>query len=494
MEQVDIVIVGAGFSGLGMAIQLARHGRRDFALVEKSPDLGGTWFENRYPGCACDVPSPLYSYSFAPNPRWSRVFAPRDEIWQYLDRCAERYALRPHLRLGRSVTGARFDETSERWRVELDGEPALDCRVLVMGVGALHQPRIPDIEGLTDFGGEVFHSSHWPEGFTSAGKRVAVIGTGASAIQTVPVLAHDVAHLDVFQRTPAWIMPRPDVAMPDSAQRLFERVPVAQSAVRGLIYGMLEVRGALFRLSRRSGSLLASMARRHLAHQVRDPELRERLTPRYQIGCKRILISSDFYPALQRPNVSLVTDRIARLTADGIQTEDGTVHPADAVVLATGFDVRDNMRRVRVTGRAGQSLDERWSREGVNAHLGMTVSGFPNLFVLLGPNTGLGHTSVVLMIEAQVRYVLRALRELDASGAAVWEVDSAAQQRSVQDVQRRLAGSVWDSGCLSWYLDENGRNFTMWPGSTLDYFRVTARRRPKDHRVSGDPVGQGTAR
>lgn len=494
-ERTDVAIIGSGFSGICMAMLLKRAGRDDFVILEKADDVGGTWRDNTYPGCACDVPSHLYSLSFRLNPHWSRLFSGRDEIWDYLRSCVATYRLEPHLRLGARVTGARFDETAGRWGVDVAGAAGFDCRVLVSGVGALHEPHIPDLPGLSTFSGTVFHSASWRHACTLEGQRVAVIGTGASAAQLVPEIAPRVRQLDLYQRTAAWITPRSDVAIPASAQRLLARRPGVHRALRDAIYWALELRGLGFTLTPKAMRLRERQARRHLARQVPDPELRSRLTPNYQMGCKRVLLSDDFYPSLLRDNVELVTDPIATVTPDGLRAGDGTERAADVIVVATGFDVSAGLTRMPVVGRNGQALTHAWSRDGVGAHLGITVSGFPNLFLLLGPNTGLGHQSVLFMIEAQARYVLQALDLLDETASDTIEVLADIQQRFVQRIQARLSTSVWQSGCMSWYQDANGRNIAIWPYATWKYWLQTRRLDPRDFRLTPSRhfVGQTAA-
>ena len=479
----DVVVVGAGFSGIGMGIALRRSGRSSFAILEKDAQPGGTWRDNTYPGCACDVPSPLYSFSFEQNPYWSRMFPPQQEIWDYLRFCVEKYRLDRHLRYGAEVTGARFDETSRMWDVEVNGSETVRARALVTGVGALHLPFVPALPGMASFAGTSYHSAQWNHDHDLTGQRVAVIGTGASAIQFVPQVQPDVASLDLYQRSAAWVTPRPDRAIPAEEQARYARHPLAQRALRDLTYWMLEVRGAGFALTPKAMVLLERQARRHLERQVPDPVLRAKLTPDYQIGCKRILLSNDYYPAVQQPNVEVVTERIREVTTTGIVTADGIERPADTIIFGTGFQVSGNLTELTVVGRGGVELNEVWARRGIGAHLGITMSGFPNLFLLLGPNTGLGHSSVVFMIESQLRYVVQALDLLERTGAAYLDVRPDIEKRFLDRVQTRLSGTVWQSGCRSWYLDENGRNFTLWPYLSLRYWLETRRLRPSDYRL-----------
>ncbi len=467
MEQTEVAIIGSGFSGICMGIKLKQAGIHDFVILEKDDDLGGTWRDNTYPGCACDIPSYLYSFSFAPNPGWTRMFAPWDEILGYLRDCADRFGIIPHIRYGADVTGASYSDGS--WTVQVNGDDALTARALVTGVGALHDARVPDLPGIGSFAGTAFHSAHWNHTHDLNGRRVAVIGTGASAIQFVPRIAPQVERLTVFQRTAPWVTPKPDRAIGPRERAVHTRFPAGQRALRNAVYLAMELRGLGFALSPKLMKPLEVQARRHLQKQVTDPGLRARLTPDYQIGCKRMLFSSDYYPTFSRDNVDLVTERISRVTPGGVVTADGTEHPCDTLVLATGFRVSGSLTRMRITGRDGADLNDEWKRDGHAAHLGITVSGFPNLFLLVGPNTTLGHSSMVFMIEAQVRYVLQAIRLLHAGTPAV-EVRPDVQDRFVSAVRDKLDSTVWQSGCASWYLDERGRNTTIWPRFTFDYW------------------------
>jgi cation diffusion facilitator CzcD-associated flavoprotein CzcO len=478
MQQTEVAIIGSGFAGICMAIKLKRAGIHDFVILEKDDDLGGTWRDNTYPGCACDIPSYLYSFSFAPNPGWTRMFAPWDEILAYLRDCADRFGITPHLRYGANVTRASYQDG--QWTVEVNGAAEYTARALVSGVGALHDARMPDLPGLGSFAGTAFHSAHWDHGHDLTGRRVGVIGTGASAIQFVPQIAPRVERLTVFQRTAPWVTPKPDRAIGPRERAVHARFPLGQRAIRNVVYSALELRGLGFALNPRLMKPLEVQARRHLDKQVPDPELRTRLTPDYQIGCKRILVSSDYYPTFARDNVELVTDPISRVTPAGVVTADGTEHPCDTLVLGTGFTVSGDLTRMRVTGRDGADLNELWKRDGRGAHLGIAVAGFPNLFLLVGPNTTLAHSSMVFMIEAQVRYVLQALRRLH-SGARTVEVRADVQDRFVSRVRGRLDGTVWQSGCGSWYLDERGRNTTIWPRFTFDYWWRTRRLDPSEY-------------
>lgn len=486
---MSVIIVGSGFAGLGLAIALKRAGRDDFVVLEAADALGGTWRDNHYPGCACDVPSHLYSYSFAPNPRWSRVFAPQREILAYLEGCATRYGLHRHIRYGAEVTDAAWDAATATWTVTTRAGARHTARHLALGVGGLSRPAIPAIEGLETFAGPAFHTARWDHGVDLAGKRVAVVGTGASAIQVVPQLAPRVAALDLYQRTPPWVLPKRDRAFTAAERALFAAVPAAARARRAATYWWLEARSLGFTVDRRVMEVARRMGLRHIRRQIRDPALRARVTPDYTPGCKRILMANDYYPALARDNVSLVTDPIARVTADGIVTAAGEARPVDALVLATGFRVTDLVAPMRVRGRDGADLGDAW-RERPEAWLGTLVAGFPNLFVLTGPNTGLGHSSMVFMIEAQVQLILRLMGAAEAAGAAAVEVRAEAQRAYNAALAARLQRSVWASGCASWYVDASGHNATLWPGFTVDFWRRT--RRPDLAAVSMSPAGAPT--
>jgi len=479
-----IVIVGAGFGGIGMGIALKQAGYDDFIILDQADDLGGTWRDNQYPGCACDVPSPLYSYSFELNPDWSRLFAPQPEIWDYLRQCARKHGLEAHIRYGSVVDQMSWDEDARLWDVQTLEHGELGSwrsHAVVAAAGALHLPVYPDIPGTERFTGTAFHSSRWDHSVDLAGQRVAVIGTGASAIQFVPEIARRAGHLTVFQRTPPWLHPRPDAPIPARARAVFRKAPVTARALRDAIYLGLEARAAGFAVSQKLMAPLEMVARRHLASQVTDPALRARLTPDYTIGCKRILLSSDYYPALQRPNVSLVTEGICEITEAGVTTADGQEHKADVIIYATGFNAIESVTSLNVTGRDGRPL-----RPGnLEAYRGVTVAGFPNFFMLLGPNTGQGHTSAVFMIENQIRHVVSCLRLLARDKANAIEVLEPAQRKYNDALQRRLRRAVWSvGGCRSWYLDAEGVNRTLWPGFTFEYWARTRRARPVDYAVT----------
>ncbi|MEP6502344.1 MAG: NAD(P)/FAD-dependent oxidoreductase [Betaproteobacteria bacterium] len=471
-----VLIIGAGFGGLAMAIALRRAGERDVLLLEKSNDVGGVWRENTYPGAACDVPSHLYSFSFEPNPRWSRSFSPQPEILDYLRHCASKYGVREQIRFGCTVTGAAFDEGAALWRVQWHdarGDAHEACaRTLVSAVGLLSRPVLPALEGRADFAGPAFHSAQWRHDVALAGKRVAVIGTGASAIQFVPQLAREATQLTVFQRTPSWILPRGDRAYTAAEQGRFERRPWLMAWHRAALYLAHDARAIGFtRAKWLLDTIGAWPARRLLRTQVADPALRERLTPKYTIGCKRVLVSDDWLPTFARANVELVTEAIARITPTGVRVAGGREIEADAIVLGTGFAASEFLAPMEIRGRGGRSLNDAWS-QGARAWLGIAVPGFPNFFMLYGPNTNLGHNSIVFMLECQVAHVMRCLRKRGAAPAATIEVDEAPFGRYNVRVQQRSRQTVF-AGCASWYTDAQGRHTVNWPGFTTTYRWLT---------------------
>jgi cation diffusion facilitator CzcD-associated flavoprotein CzcO len=479
---IDVVIVGTGFAGVGMAIALRRAGRDSFVVLERANDVGGTWRDNRYPGCACDIPSMLYSFSFERKTDWTRAYPPQREIWDYLRTCVEKYGVTPHIRFNSEVAEARYDENARAWNVTLRNGETVVAGVLVLGMGGLSNPMVPDIPGLQTFTGDVFHSAAWDESFEPAGKRVAVIGTGASAIQIVPAIAPAAAHLTLFQRTPPWIIPRFD--KPTTANERWRRrfVPGYAWFVRQSMYWLREFRAFGFVRNTRLLALAQRFALRHMHAQVPRADLRERLTPTYHMGCKRILLSDDYYPALCRDNVTLVTEPIREVRARAIVTHDGAEHEVDAIVLATGFLAQEFISPVQVYGRHGRSLEDTWA-DGPRSYLGISASGFPNLFFLVGPNTGLGHNSMVIMIEAQIAYVMSALRTMRSRGISELDLKPEVESTFTQTIARRTEHTVWASGCKSWYLDERGRNTTLWPGFTFTYRRLTRRLEPSRYNV-----------
>ena len=487
---VEILIVGSGFSGLGMAIRLAQSGRRDFLVLERGDDVGGTWRDNTYPGCACDVPSHLYSFSFAPNPDWSCTYPKQEEIQRYLRRCAERFEIHPQLRLNTTVIGARWDDMASRWVVSTNrGE--FRARFLVLGTGGLSDPRLPGIPGLGSFQGMLFHSASWRHDHDLSGERVAVIGTGASAVQFIPRIQPLASRLSVFQRTPPWVLPHPNRPLLRAERWLSRRSPAAQTLRRFGVYAAHELLVLGFAVDPRFNGLLELAAKQHLRRQVRDRALRAKLTPRYRMGCKRLLISNDFYPALTRSNVELVTDSITEVREHAVVTADGVQREVDTIIAGTGFNTTNPPVARSMTGRAGRTLAQEWDGSP-RAYLGTTMSGFPNAFYLFGPNTAIGHTSVVFMIESQIRYVLDALQMAQRERVGVIEVRREAQMAYTAEMRRRTDGTVWtNGGCTSYYLDAHGRNFAIWPTFTRPYRRRTRRFDPAAYRL--ERVGEEIA-
>lgn len=460
---IPIVIVGTGFSGLGLAIRLKQEGRDDFVVLERASEVGGTWRDNVYPGCACDIQSHLYSFSFAPSLTWSRAYSPQPEILRYLIDCADRFDVRRHVRFHCEVRSLRWADG--HWLLETS-QGEIRAQAVVLGTGPLSEPSIPKIPGLAAFQGPVFHSAEWPADFDSRGKRVVVVGTGASAVQFIPILQKQVSRLILFQRTPAWVVPQPNRAYSAFELRLFRRAPIFARALRTGIFWLREAFSGAFRHPAVMRAL-ESIIRLRLKREVPDPVLRAKLTPSYTIGCKRILLSDTYWPALSQPNVDVETSALSEARHDGVVTSDGRFHAADAIVFATGFRVTDSPFNERIVGRGGQSLAHVWEGSP-RAYLGIATNGFPNLFFMLGPNTGLGHTSVVLMIEAQIEHVLKVLAQLRTVRALEPRLEI--EQAYIAAIDKSLQTTVWNSGgCQSWYLDRTGRNSTIWPKSVVSY-------------------------
>ena len=479
-HRVRIAVIGAGFGGIGAAIRLKQQGYHDFVLLDRGDEVGGTWRDNSYPGCACDVPSHLYSLSFAPNPHWSRSFSGQPEIFAYLRRVADEHGLRPHLRLRHEVLGARWDAEQGSWLIDTS-HGGYQAEFLIAAGGPLSEPAIPDLPGRDEFNGEMFHSARWRHDLDLTGRRVAVVGTGASAIQFVPRIAGQVARLHLFQRTPPWVMPRADRPISAAERGLLRRSPAARRAMRAGVYWGRELTATAFLRPAlmRAGQ---AVARRHLHRSVADPALRAVLTPDYTMGCKRVLLSNDYYPALTRDNVEVVPSGVERIVPTGVVGSDGAVREVDTIIFGTGFHVTDVPIARLITGRDGRTLAEAW-QESMRAYLGTSVAGFPNLFLLLGPNTGLGHTSVVFMIECQIEYLLKLLRHTDRVGAPL-EPTPQAQEEYAAGVDRRMRHTVWSTGgCRSWYVDAGGRNSTVWPGYTWSYWLRTRRFTPQAFRT-----------
>lgn len=480
--QFQVVVVGAGFAGLCMAIKLKQAGIAPFVVFEKASSIGGTWRDNMYPGCACDVPSHLYSYSFEPNPNWSRMFAPQPEIWAYLKHCTEKYAVLDNMRFNTEIVEARYDNDQHLWRLKSAAGEHYTAKILVSAIGALSIPAYPPVKGIENFKGKTFHSARWDNSYDLTGKRVAVIGTGASAIQFVPKVAPNAAQLDLYQRTPPWVLPKPDRRMSELEKTLFKFIPGAQKAFRGGIYWWMESRVLGLAVDPRAMKIAGGYGKLHIRRSIKDKVLRKKVTPDYTIGCKRILMSDEYYPALTRDNVNVITEGITQVKAHSIVAADGMERKVDAIIHGTGFQVSDPIGPLKLYGRDGSEVRDTWGKTGMEAYLGMSVAGFPNFFLLLGPNTGLGHTSIIFMIEAQVNYAMQAIRTIFKHRLRSLDVKADVQQRFNERLQSKLDKAVWSAGgCQSWYLDEFGKNRTLWPSFTFEYWLKTRRFEPKKY-------------
>lgn len=466
--QPSVIVIGTGFGGLGMAIQLQKAGFANIILLEKADRVGGTWRDNTYPGAACDVQSHFYSYSFEPKHDWSRKFGLQHELLGYMEHCVEKYNLGKHIRFNCEVAEAVFDDAYNRWTLTLTSGETLEAQVLITATGQLNQPAWPNIEGMSDFQGATFHSARWNHEFDLKNKRVAVIGTGASAIQFVPEIAGKVKSLALFQRSAAWVLPKPDRPFKSWEHTLFKSVPAWDRLYRYLIYWKNESRALAFTRFNRLLDIFARQAKMEARKHVTDPQKLKHIIPDYQIGCKRILISNDWYPAINQFNVELVTDPIEKIDSTGVQTQSGKHYPVDAIIFGTGFRASEFLSPIRVTGRAGITLNDAW-QDGAVAFKGITVTGFPNLFMLYGPNTNLAHNSILYMLESQFQYVLGCLKALQKYPGAAMDVRKDRLERYSSVVQNGLKDSVWNSGCSSWYLDANGKNTLNWPGFTFSY-------------------------
>jgi cation diffusion facilitator CzcD-associated flavoprotein CzcO len=482
----SVLIVGAGFGGIAAAIELKRHGIADVTILERAPQLGGTWHYNSYPGAACDVPSHLYSFSFAQRRDWSRLCSPQAEIHDYLRSVVREHDVERHVRYERSVSSCAWDQANARWRVETADGEVYEADAIVLATGQLHQPAYPPIEGIESFAGQSFHSANWDHSYPLSGKRVAVVGTGASAVQFVPEIAEQAARLTVFQRSGNWFMPRRNRHYPRLLKAAIERVPGLQEFRRNFMFQYCELITAAIRHPETVGRLAGLRSAAFMRLQLKDPEVRKKVWPDYTFGCKRVLFSSHFLPALQRPNVDVVTDPIARVVPEGVVTADGTRHELDCIVWGTGFKTNDFMFPMRVTGSRGGELSEAWAH-GAHAHLGMTVPGFPNMFVMYGPNTNTSGGSIIFYLEAQASYIRQALQQLQRRGASAVEVRGEVEQASDRALQARFTGTAWTS-CDSWYRDEQGRIVANWPGYMREYFEQTRTLDPREYLFTPAPV------
>ncbi|MEU9199973.1 NAD(P)/FAD-dependent oxidoreductase [Streptomyces sp. NPDC048332] len=475
-EHVRVAVIGSGFGGLGAAARLRREGITDFVVLERAGSVGGAWRDNTYPGCACDVPSHLYSFSFAPNPEWPRTFSGQEHIRAYLEHVADTFGLRPHIRLNHEVSRARWDGDELNWVIETVNGATIVADVVVSATGPLSDPKMPDIPGLAGFPGKVFHSARWDHDADLDGKRVAMIGTGASAIQIVPSIQPRVGKLTLFQRTAPWVMPRMDRQISGAERWLHRKLPVTGTARRGLLWGIRELQVGAFTKHPNQLGLVEGVAKANMARAIKDPALRAKLTPSYRIGCKRILLSSAYYPALARPNVDVVASGLSEVRGSTVVASDGTEAEVDAIIFGTGFHVTDVPIADRVVGADGITLADAW-KDGMEALRGTSAAGFPNWMTIIGPNTGLGNSSMILIIEAQLNYLADYMRQLNVLGGRVaLDARPSAVGAWTRHVQERMKRTVWKTGgCDSWYLDASGRNTTSWPGTTAEFRKVTRR-------------------
>ena len=464
-----VAIVGAGFAGIGMGYHLRRAGIESFTIFEESGAIGGTWRDNTYPGCGCDIPSHLYSFSFERHYPWGWRYAKQDEILGYIRHCARKHRIEPHVRLNCAVRGAAFDEARALWVLELSDGTWHECETLVTAVGQLHRPAFPNVPGRERFHGRAFHSAQWDHACDVSGKSVAVIGSGASAVQFLPAIAPQVKRLHLFQRSPGWMIPKFEAAFSPLLRRVLARFPFLEDLDRARIYLLTEILSYAYRHPWLA-KLVTLLARVHLRLQVHDPELRRKLTPDFPIGCKRILLSNEWYPALARPNAEVVTEAISEITERGVRTADGREREVDVIIYGTGFAATEFLAPMRIRGRGGRELRECWKR-GAEAYLGMAVSGFPNLFLLYGPNTNLGSGSIIFMLERQQEYLVSLLQRQAREGWRWIEVRADAQDEFCREVELRGRESTFLANCHSWYKTEDGRNTNNWIGSMTEYAR-----------------------
>ena len=469
----QVGIVGAGFAGVIAALRLQQSKRDSFVIFERAAEVGGTWRDNVYPGCACDVPSNLYSISFEPNPNWQRLYSPQREILEYLKNLVRKHGIENHIRYDSDIVNFEFIEQYGVWKLTDRKGRTTVVKMIIVAVGPFNRPQIPDFKGLHTFHGKTLHSARWDVNYDLKGKRVAVIGTGASAVQIVPTIAPEVAHLTVFQRTAAWLGNRMDRDVTLKMRQRFQKYPILQRIARGLLYWFLEFRGLMFLGNEPIHRFFHKLSLEKLEKEVADPETRRKLTPNYKLGCKRILSSDDFYPTFNRANVSLEVDPIEEITAAGILTKSGTLHEFDTIIFATGFEVADFTTDMRVTGRNGRELFSEWKENGLEAYRGTTVSGYPNLTFILGPNTGLGHNSMIHMMESQANYIMNYLELLEKIGDGFLDLKPSVQASYNVFLHRNFQKTVWASGCKSWYVNAQGRNTTLYPRLTFNFRRET---------------------
>lgn len=474
------VIIGAGFAGICMGIHLKKIGIEDFVIIEGEDGPGGTWRVNTYPGAACDVHSHLYSFSFEPYPKWSRMFGLQDEILRYQENCCEKYELYPHCIFNTFVNEAHYQDNKGTWIVKTSEGQIFESQFLISGSGGLSKPAYPNIKGLDTFKGAKFHSARWDHKVDLKGKKVAVIGSGASAIQIVPAIVDEVKHLDYYQRTPSWVLPKPDREISEIEQSIFKSIPSIQQLYRGAIYAAMESRALAFVVSPKLLSFAKQLGISHVKKYIKDPVLQEKMIPKYEMGCKRILMSNEYYPAVARDYVEVVSDSIASVDENGIYTNDGQFRPVDVIVYCTGFFASEDILQMEVFGKNNVDIKDAW-KDGPEAYLGTTVKGYPNLFIIVGPNTGLGHNSMIYMIESQVNYIVEAIKYMNKSNVQVIDVKPEVQDKYNVEIQKKLKKTIWNSGCQSWYMTKDGKNTTLWPGFTFEFRAKTKNFNPRDY-------------
>jgi cation diffusion facilitator CzcD-associated flavoprotein CzcO len=476
------VIIGAGFAGICMGIKLKEIGINDFVIIEGEDGPGGTWRVNTYPGAACDVHSHLYSFSFEPYPKWSRMFGLQEEILKYQENCCEKYGLYPHCIFNTFVTEANYQDNKGTWIVKTSEGQVFESQFVISGSGGLSKPAYPKIKGLEQFKGPKFHSARWDHKVDLKGKRVAVIGSGASAIQIVSAIVNEVAHLDYYQRTPSWVLPKPDRAISKVEQSIFKLIPSAQKLYRGAIYAAMESRAVGFVISPKLLSIAKQLGIRHVKKYIKDPVLQEKMIPTYEMGCKRILMSNEYYQAVARNYVDVVSESIASIDENGIYTNDGQYRPVDVIVYCTGFYASEDILQCEIFGKNNVDIKDAW-KDGPEAYLGTTVTGYPNMFTIVGPNTGLGHNSMIYMIESQVHYIMEAIKYMNKEKVQAIDTKPEVQETYNIEIQKRLKKTIWNSGCQSWYMTKSGKNTTLWPGFTFEFRSRTSTFQPKDYEL-----------
>ncbi len=492
--KVEAVIIGTGFAGLCMGIKMKQAGMNDFVILEKDDKIGGTWYANTYPGAECDVHSHLYQYSFEPNPNWNKMFGSQEEILAYCNHCAEKYGLIPHVRLNSAANGHTFNEATGTWTLQTSDGKTYETKYVISGAGGLSRPLYPDIKGIQSFKGAMFHTARWDHNFDIKGKRVAVIGSGASAIQVVPAIAPEVKHLTLFQRTPSWVIPKPDREISGFEKRMFKVLPFMQNVYRGALFARNEIMAVGFVVDHRILKFVQPIAEKYIERSIVDLVLRKKVTPNYTLGCKRILLSNDYYPALNRENVTVLDEGVTAITPKGIRTSDGKEHEFDCIVLATGFQASETVIPFPIHGLGGKEINDTWKTTGPEAYLGTVVSGFPNSFMIVGPNVGLGHSSMILMIEHQVHYIMEYLKAAKKLHAKYMDVKPDVQNEYNIAIQKRLNKAVWgdNGGCTSWYKTAAGKNTTLWPGFTFEFRAKTQFFKKSDYTVVTDEPDKKT--